>query len=114
MGVNKTGFITVSCDAEGCDKNVTFEESQAGEQGALQDNPWLSNIRHIIPTGTVVNGQRLDRKFSYCSDECEAKAIATGAHNKLEPKRIVTADTQQAAQLAARAAQSAQALKQQA
>jgi hypothetical protein len=110
VGTTQTGFVTITCDGPNCEKNVTFEASQAGEQGALQDNPWLNNLRHVAPTGTVVNGQRIDRKFTYCSDECEVNAAATGAHNKLEQKRIQTANAQQA-ELIAKAAAQAAALK---
>ncbi len=108
MSTIQTAFITVTCDGPGCDKNATFEASPAGEHDAIQANTWLKNVRHVAPTGAVINGQQVNRKYTYCSDVCEAKAIETGAHNQLEQKRIVPATQQQAAQVAAAAAQAAQ------
>jgi hypothetical protein len=55
----------------------------------------------------VVPGTNQQRKLVYCSDECEAKGIATGAHNKLEPKKIIHTGNQAQVDMAAKAAQQA-------
>lgn len=97
-------YNTVTCDGPTCDKSVTFIQTQEGVAAAFQDNPWMNSIRSI---------QAVDqRKFVYCSDECEIKGTATGAHNK---KVIVTPtgpnDTALAAQAAERARQATEAIK---
>jgi hypothetical protein len=100
----KNSFITITCDGPACDKTVTFAETQEGFNEALQSNTWMNCIRVI--------GTPDQRKFVYCSDECEVKATATGVHNK---KLLVTPQGPNAAQLAAEAAlraqQATQALK---
>lgn len=100
-----TSFVTMSCDNPECGKTVTFPQTQEGEQQAFQDNVWLNSLRFV---------QTVDqRKLTYCSDECEAKGIANGVHNK---KVIVAPQAPNAVQLAAEAAaraqQATQALKQ--
>ena len=98
MSVVQTSFVTISCDGPECNKTVTFPATEQGQAEALADNPWLNTQRAL---------QTSDRRnFTYCSDVCEAKAIETGVHNKLE-KRIVEANAT-AMNLAARAAQQAQ------
>jgi hypothetical protein len=100
-------FITITCDGP-CLKTITFPQTQEGEQEALQANPWLNTLRFVQTSD--------NRKFSYCSDECEAKGLGTGQHNKLEPKKIVQAGGQQAVEMAAQAAarsrQATEALRQ--
>lgn len=74
---------TVSCDAEGCDKKVTF--SQATMQEAFAQNPWLATSARIIKTND-------DRSLVYCSDECTIKAAATGVMNVPTKKVIELAE----------------------
>jgi hypothetical protein len=104
----QTTFVTINCDSPGCGKTVTFPATEQGQAEALQETAWLHALRSIIlPDG---------RKPSYCSDECEIKAVATGVHNKLEPKKIISAGGDAgvglAAKAAAQAAATTQALKQ--
>jgi len=95
-------FVTVSCDAAGCGKTVTFPATKPGQDEALHDNPWLSSLREImLPDG---------RRYSYCSDVCEADGIAKGTHNKREEKKIIEVGGPQAASLTAKAAAQAAAL----
>lgn len=96
MSIQQLTFITITCDT--CRKTVTFEATEESQKEAVHDNPWL-NTHRAIQTWDA-------RKFGYCSDECEAKAIVTGVHNKLE-KRIVEASSQAQVDLAAKAAQQA-------
>ena len=97
MSTIVSSFVTMTCDNPECGKTVTFPQTQEGEQQAFQENVWLNSIRFI---------QTVDqRKITYCSDECEAKGIASGSHNK---KVIVTPQGPNAAELAAQAAQRAQ------
>ena len=99
-----SSFATVTCDNSECGKTVTFPQTQEGLQEAFQSNPWMNSIRNVMSID--------QRKFIYCSDECEAKGLATGVHNK---KVIITPTGPNAAQLAAEAAlraqQATQALK---
>jgi hypothetical protein len=105
MGAISNSFITIKCDGPECSKTVTFPQTIEGEQEALKTNSWLSTVRFI---------QTYDnRKFVYCSDECEAKGIGTSQHNKLD-KKILTGDAQTmkiAAQDAERARQATDALR---
>lgn len=97
MGQIQTVFVTISCDGPGCGNASTFEPTKEAQDEALHDYPWLLNHRNIaLPDG---------RKFTYCSDECEAKSIGTGAHNKLE--KAITAGNQANIALAAKAAERA-------
>lgn len=99
-----SSFVTVSCDGLECGKTITFPQTEQGEQEAFQSSPWMNSLRTIQ---TVDN-----RKFVYCSDECEAKAVGLGTHNKkvlVAPQGPNAVDL--AAQAAARAAQATQALK---
>jgi hypothetical protein len=91
-------FVTISCDGPDCDKTVTFPATEQGQAEAFEDNPWLRTLRGV--------GTPDKRQLSYCSDECEAKGIGSGSHNKLERKRIVTGN-QVDVNLAARAAEQA-------
>lgn len=99
-----SSFATVSCDGE-CGKTVTFAQTQEGEKEAFDSNAWLNGMRMV---------QTIDkRQFSYCSDECEIKAVSSGAHNKVE-KKIITGNQSQvdlAAKAAHAAAQATQAMK---
>jgi hypothetical protein len=54
---------------------------QKDAESTFKDNPWLKGIRFV--------GTNQNRSFCYCSDECELNNIATGAHNPVEPKRII-------------------------
>ena len=104
MGEITTQFVTVSCDGPACDKTVTFSQDQESVKQTFQENAWMNSIRTIITID--------QRKFVYCSDECEAKSVGIGLHNK---KVIVEATGPNAAtlasQAAARAAQATTALK---
>ncbi len=107
MSFVQSSFVTISCDGPECDKTATFAANDEANQQAQRDNPWLLSHRAV---------QTPDRRnLSYCSDECEAKAVATGAHNKLE-KRIIPGANAQSVDLAAQAAEHArkatEALKQ--
>lgn len=93
MSQNQLTFITISCDAPGCEKTATFAATDQDVRQAEVDHPWLTSIRNI---GTVDK-----RQFTYCSDECEIKSVAAGAHNK---QTIVSATNQAQVDLAARAA----------
>lgn len=99
MSTLQSTFITVSCDGPECDKSVTFPATEQGNADAFQDNPWLATLRGV--------GTPDKRQLSYCSDECEAKGLATGTHNKLERKRIITTGNQAEVNLAAQAARQA-------
>jgi hypothetical protein len=105
MSIVSNSFIEIRCDGPGCSKTVTFPQTAEGEQQALQANPWLNMIRSI---------QTYDnRKFVYCSDECEVRGIGTSQHNKQESK-ILTGDArtmEMAAQEAARAREATNALR---
>lgn len=93
-----SSFVSLSCDAPDCDKNVTFPQTEQAQAEALLEHPWLNSLRFVnTPDG---------RKFNYCSDECEAKAIGLGTHNKLE-KRIITESNPASVNLAAKAAEQA-------
>jgi hypothetical protein len=60
---------------------VTFALSAEKATFDMPENVWLKSMRMV---------QTLDaRKFVYCSDVCEAKAIEAGTHNLPEPKRII-------------------------
>lgn len=90
-------FVTVTCDNPMCDKTVTFPQTQEGEQEVLQSHPWMNSLRFVqLPD---------NRKFTYCSDECEAKGVASGTHNK---QLIVRPQGPNSAELAAQAALRAQ------
>ncbi|VVB52896.1 Uncharacterised protein [uncultured archaeon] len=100
MSVVQSTFVTVSCDGPDCQKTITFEATEKGNAEAIRDNAWLTTHRAI---------QTSDRRnLGYCSDECEAKGLATGAHNKLE-QRIITGASSQSVDLAVRAAAQAKA-----
>ncbi len=104
MGEITTQFVTISCDGPECGKTVTFSSDQESIKQVFQENAWMNSIRTIVTID--------QRKFVYCSDECEAKSVGTGAHNK---KVIVEATgpnaSALAAQAAARASQATAALK---
>ena len=99
MSVVQSQFVTFSCDGPECGKATTFAATQEDQKVAVISNPWLNGMRFI----KTADG----REVAYCSDECEVKAVATGAHNKLEPKRIVDATGQAQVNLAAEAAKRA-------
>lgn len=98
-------YVTVSCDAEGCDKIVTFpNDSKEAGMKVVQDNPWMNSLRTV----QTIDG----RKFVYCSDTCTAVALGAGVFNK---PLIEIPTTPNAAKLAAeaeaRARQATQQLK---
>lgn len=99
-----SSFVTLSCDNPECNKTATFPQTPEGEQEAFQSNTWMNSLRFI---------QTADqRKLTYCSDECEAKAVGLGLHNKkviVQPTAPNSVDL--AAQATARAAQVTQQLK---
>lgn len=97
MGEIKSTFITLACDGQDCPHTITFEQSQETVKQVFQENVWMNSIRTVITID--------QRQFMYCSDECEAKAIGIGTHNK---KVIVEATGPNAASLAAQAAARAQ------
>lgn len=97
-------FVTISCDGPDCPNTATFAQTPEGEAAAIQASPWLTSVRFV---NTPDN-----RKFIYCSDECEIKATGQGAHNK----KLVVAPTgpntiELEAQAAARAKAATAALK---
>ena len=98
MSTIVTSYVTISCDAEGCGKTATFNQTQEAENEAIKDNPWLNTVRFV---------QTMDkRKVQYCSDACEVLATGQGLHNPLEPKKIVPGN-QRDVNLAAQAAETA-------
>lgn len=102
MSIHEAHFITISCDAPECQNTATFEANQEAQKEAVNQNPWLSTHRAV---------QTWDgRKLGYCSDECEANGIGTGAHNQ---KKVIVQGTADSVALAARAAQQAHAATQQ-
>jgi len=96
--VVESKFLTFSCDAPECGKAITFAATQEDHKAALASNPWLTTMRFIKAAG---------KEVSYCSDECEIRAVATGAHNPVEPKLIVDTANQAQINLAAEAAKRA-------
>lgn len=93
-----SSFVTITCDAQ-CGKSVTFAQNEQAQNEAVKDNPWLQAIRFVnLPD---------NRKFGYCSDECEIKGIGTGAHNPVQPKPVIHTGSDQAIALAAQAQENA-------
>jgi hypothetical protein len=90
---------TISCDRPGCGNTVTFD-TRLGKE-AVAANPWLNTIR-IVRTPDK-------REYLLCSDVCEIENIKSGAHNKQEPKQIITDGSAQAVAAAAQAAEAAKA-----
>jgi hypothetical protein len=70
MAIIDTTFRTITCDAPGCDKTVTFEMN-SDETDIVEQHPWLHTARLVQAAG---------RNFVYCSDSCEVAAISDGAH----------------------------------
>lgn len=104
MGIVQATIRTSTCN--NCGITATFEISERGVAKEVVDaNPWLK-------TGRVVNTPD-GRVLFYCTDECEVKGTASGAHNILEPKRIadVSANAGAIAQAAAAAQRQEQADK---
>lgn len=99
MSTVQSQFITITCDNPDCGKQATFSANEQGQAEAREDFPWLTTLRGV--------GTSDGRQLSYCSDECEAKGIGLGAHNKVQRKRIVTEVNQAQVNLAARAAEQA-------
>ena len=99
-----SSFVTITCDGRDCLKTVTFPQTEEAEKQAMIDNVWMQSLRFVQTPD--------NRKFTYCSDECEAIATGLGVHNKA----VIVPATQPnsvglAAQAAARAAEATRALK---
>lgn len=94
-------FYTISCDSPKCTKSVTFSATEEGSRDAVKDNPWMRSFRNVSTQDK--------RGLGYCSDECEAEGLKTGAHNILEPKKIVEPGGAAGVNLAAKAAEQAAA-----
>lgn len=101
MTTQQTAFITVTCDGPKCDKKVTFFATAEDKANAEKENPWLLTLREVVTSDR--------RQLAYCSDTCEAEALAVGVHNRKEPQRILLGNAQQAELAAAAAAQAARA-----
>src|ERR1700729_2086643 len=80
MSVVESQFRTITCDAKGCDKTVTFDPRDG--QAAIADNPWIKNVRLVQ---RIADG----RNFAYCSSEHECDGIKEGNHDFEEPKKVV-------------------------
>lgn len=97
MGVIQTVFRTITCNNSECTRTITYDASKEKETFEASGNEWMKSLRNV---------QAIDQRvFTYCSDVCEAKGIATGQHNLPEQKRIIegTASAAQVAQAAAAA-----------
>jgi hypothetical protein len=99
LSQHQLAFVTISCDNPDCTREVTFQANEQGKTEAFEDNPWLNSLRVV--------GTADQRQLSYCSDECEAKGLGSGAHNKPERKRVITGVNQAHVNLAAQAAEQA-------
>jgi hypothetical protein len=102
--ISDVSVRTIKCDAPGCDKTVTYAESEAAQ--AIKDNPWVRTVR-ILQNVFSLNPQQPPRVFVYCSDPCEVKGVESGAHNPIEKKIIQppTGDALAAVKAAAAAAE---------
>lgn len=97
MAIIDTVVRTITCDAFGCGKTITFDRKEEQQTFANPDNGWLKATRVV---------QSADgRNHVYCSDECEVKGTATGKHNLPEPKKIVEGNAAAIAMAAQAAAQ---------
>jgi hypothetical protein len=101
MSRSISSFVTISCDAPGCEKNATFPQTQQGEQEAIAVNPWIGTVRFVVVPGPTAESQR---NLTYCSDECEVLGTSGGSHNQ-GPTRVQLAANQAQIELAAKAAQ---------
>jgi hypothetical protein len=98
-----SSFVTITCDNQ-CGKTITFPQTEEAEKEAFHANPWMNALRFITTAD--------QRKYIYCSDECEAKQLGTGIHNKkllIAPTGPNSVDL--AAQAAARARQATEQIK---
>ncbi len=100
MAVTQTVFRTISCNADGCDKTVTFEASKEKDVLQLPENVWVKSFRTIQ---TIDN-----RVFGYCSDACEITGATSGVHNIQEKRIISDAGNPAQVQMAAQAAKAAE------
>jgi hypothetical protein len=99
-----SSFVTISCDAPECPKTVTFPQSEEGEKTAFAENVWMNSLRFVNSVD--------QRKFIYCSDECEAKGLGLGHHNKqVIVPAVAPNSVDLAAQAAERARQATEAIK---
>jgi hypothetical protein len=111
-----TVFSTITCEAEGCPKTVTFTAAKEQEELSKPENAWVLKTARIVRNLVPAPGQQKPKEYVYCSDECEVKTTATGAHNVPEPKRIIdgvasAAQVAEAASAAKMAELSTEALK---
>lgn len=107
MSIVNTLVQTIRCDAPGCEKFVTFAQSQAEE--TIKANPWLKNVR-IVGALLKEHPQAPDKSFTYCSDICEVEGVKTQKHNYKEPNLIQMPSGDQLAAVRA-AAQAAEAAR---
>jgi hypothetical protein len=90
MGSNQTTIRTVTCDGPGCDKTITFEmgSRETGvpkETEALLTAPENAWMNTTLRTVTTPDG----RQLIFHDDVCEVNSVATGNHNKPEPKKVI-------------------------
>jgi hypothetical protein len=96
MSTTQSAFITITCDGPGCEKSVTFAATQQGQGEAINDNPWMNSLRSVLLPD--------ERRFSYCSDECEVKSTSLGKHNKVERTLVTPSGNQAQIEMLAKAA----------
>jgi hypothetical protein len=107
MSLTNTTVQTIKCDAPGCDKELTFAQSQTPE--FVKNNPWLRSVR-IVQGIFTENPQIPNKVFVYCSDTCEVNGTGTGKHNPIE-KKLVEMPTGEALAAVRAAAQAAEATR---
>jgi hypothetical protein len=99
MAIIDQTFRTISCNGPGCDKKVTFNQTDKAEsEKVIVDNPWLKTARFVQAAG---------QNFVYCSDPCEVSAVAEGVHNPQEKNIIATPSGDSQAAIREAAAQAA-------
>lgn len=111
MTMINTVYATVTCDGPECQKTVTYLASDEQAELAKPENAWVLKTARIVQNLIPAPGQQKPQARMFCSDECEIKSAATGAHNVPEPKRIIagaaSAEHVAAAAAAAKMAQQA-------
>jgi hypothetical protein len=95
MAIVDLTYRSLTCNAPGCDKTVTFETPRE-QQSVVEANPWLKTGR-IIQTSEGKN-------FFYDSDLCEIAGIEAGFHNPKEAPKVEIPTGSAQAQIAAAAA----------
>jgi hypothetical protein len=116
MAIINTVYTTIACEGPECVKAVTFLAAEEQQELSKPENSWVLKTARVVTNLAPPPGQQKPQPRLFCSDVCEAKSVATGAHNVPEPKRIIgnvasAAQVQQAADAAAKAAQATEALK---